>query len=261
MIVLILSACLAASPHSLAMPGVNVVGLAPGSGTLLSEIAAQELTKRGLKVLSARDIESVLGLERQKELLGCAAQSSCIAELAGALGVDGLLIGDLGKIGTDFAVNLRVLNALDGTTLALFNERTGDETRLPSLLTRAAGALADQLQAHGWLEGQRARGSLRLWSILPGLIGVAGVATSVGLALDAQAQWVALKVAPSLESATTARDTGRREELIGNIAMGVGITGLVAAAVLLVLPEPMPLRPFAWASPAGSGFGLSGGFP
>jgi hypothetical protein len=31
--------------------------------------------------------------------------------------------------------------------------------------------------------------------------------------------------------------------------------------VLLVLPEPPPLRPVAWASPTGSGFGLSGGFP
>jgi len=261
MLSLLLLSSLAASPHSLAMPGVNSVGMAAGSATLLTEIFAQEMTKRGLKLLASRDIEAVLGLERHRQLLNCAEERSCLAELAGALGVEGIVVGDLGKVGTDFAVNLKVINAADGATLALFNARTGSETQLPDVLTRAAGELSDQLAARGWVVVGHEKVPLRLWAIIPAVVGIAGVAVGVPLQVQAQTQWANLRAAPTLEAAVSARDTGKSQELIGNVALGVGLAGLVTAVVLLVIPEPRTVNATAWVSPTGSGVGLTGVFP
>lgn len=59
-----------------------------------SEVLATHLREHGLKVMTGRDIGAVLGLERQKQLLGCMDDStSCSAELAGALGVGALVVG------------------------------------------------------------------------------------------------------------------------------------------------------------------------
>lgn len=59
---------------------------------------AIQLGQRGFKVTTPADMRALLGLERQKQLLGC-AESDCIAEIAGALGVAALLVGDLGMVG------------------------------------------------------------------------------------------------------------------------------------------------------------------
>src|SRR5688572_12170524 len=99
----------AAAPVSLALPGLNAVNLAQGEGELYSELLAQKLAALGLKVISARDIGAVLGLERQRELLGC-KDGICTAELAGALGVEGIVVGDVGKLGGSYQVNLKVLS-------------------------------------------------------------------------------------------------------------------------------------------------------
>src|SRR5688500_16256709 len=88
------------APMKLALPGLQVVGIDPKLGAFYGEHFAQQLTLRGARVTSTSEISALLGLERQKQLLGCSDEaSSCMAELAKALGVDGLALGDVAKVG------------------------------------------------------------------------------------------------------------------------------------------------------------------
>src|SRR3954464_15436468 len=98
--------------------------------------SVSELTREGgFKVTTKNDVAQVLGIERQKQLLGCGdAQSSCLAELAGALGVDGILSGSLARIGSGFTVTLRVLRATDGSELATASVRVKNEEELQDWL-------------------------------------------------------------------------------------------------------------------------------
>ena len=50
-------------------------------------------------VTSSKDVQAIVGLDRQKQLLGCGTQS-CSAELAGALSVDAPLFGSVAKAGS-----------------------------------------------------------------------------------------------------------------------------------------------------------------
>jgi hypothetical protein len=87
---------------------------------------------------------AILGLERQKQLLGCTdASSSCMAELASALGVDAILAGELAKLGSTYQLDLKVLSAKDGARLAGWSENLKDETLFIGALHRAAEAIAD----------------------------------------------------------------------------------------------------------------------
>ncbi len=71
-----------------------------------------------------RDIEQILGLERQKALLGCSEGSTtCLAELSGALGVDAVFSGSLAKTGSSYTVTIRVVRAKDGAEVASISER------------------------------------------------------------------------------------------------------------------------------------------
>ncbi len=69
-------------------------------------------------VISSFEIGQLLGLEKEKRLLGCAGDSGCLAEIGGALGVDYLVTARLGKLGTRVRLDLRLLDARRARMLA-----------------------------------------------------------------------------------------------------------------------------------------------
>lgn len=96
------------APLKLVAPGLQVVGLDPKIGDFLTEHVAQQMKLAGVDIITQREMASLLGLERQKQLLGCSdASSSCMAELASALGADGVLLGDLARFGGRIQINSR----------------------------------------------------------------------------------------------------------------------------------------------------------
>src|SRR3990167_7365998 len=101
MLCVLLSLALAAEPLrskpvTLALPGLNAVNLAAGEDDLQAEVVAQKFIAHGVQVMTARDLSTVLGMERQKQLLGCAENHACVVEMTAALGADGVIVGDLG---------------------------------------------------------------------------------------------------------------------------------------------------------------------
>ncbi|MEW5853172.1 MAG: hypothetical protein AB2A00_30600 [Myxococcota bacterium] len=73
---------------------------------LVSTVRGQ---RRFSRVVGTKEIESLLGFEKQRQLLSCES-SSCIAEVAGALGVDYLIGGNVGLLGKTWVFNLFITN-------------------------------------------------------------------------------------------------------------------------------------------------------
>lgn len=141
------SAAKADEPVKLALPGFNFVKVEPELAGFFSEHFAQKLTFEKVKVTTAADISTLLGFERQKELLGCAENAqSCIAELANALGVDGLVVGSIGKFGENFQVNVKTLSATDGRMLCAYSTNVKGEQEVLGALDKAAASFAMQLK-------------------------------------------------------------------------------------------------------------------
>jgi len=77
---------------------------------LITQIITGEVGRDGtIEVISSSQIRDMIGFEREKKLLGC-TESSCLAEIGGALGVDYLLTGQLGKIGSRYRLDLTLIN-------------------------------------------------------------------------------------------------------------------------------------------------------
>ncbi|MHB8875016.1 MAG: hypothetical protein ACYC8T_15130 [Myxococcaceae bacterium] len=111
MLVLLPVLAAAPAPVKLASPGFNYVNIDEKTGSLFAEYFARQLEGEGVTVLLPQEIAAVLGLERQKQLLGCADENgaSCLAELAGGLGANGIITGTIGKVGTGFTVSMKVV--------------------------------------------------------------------------------------------------------------------------------------------------------
>lgn len=105
------------------------------------------LSTGGIKVTSSKDVAAFLGLERQKQLLGCSA-TSCTAELAGALGVDAILFASVVRAGSGYTVSLRVTSATNAQSIASMSGRAPTVDALQDWLDAAATKLARQLRAN-----------------------------------------------------------------------------------------------------------------
>ena len=117
MLSLCLALALASAPGTHHQKKVAVLDVEDTSGAqaarakMLTQVIGGELPKLGgFQVISANEIRSMLGFEKQRQLLGC-KEDSCLAELGGALGVDYLVSSQLAKFGSRFRLDLHLLDA------------------------------------------------------------------------------------------------------------------------------------------------------
>ncbi|MCC7380207.1 MAG: hypothetical protein IT384_00145 [Deltaproteobacteria bacterium] len=98
-------------PAAIAVFDLVASGVARETATSLTQILTVEVKQvPGTKVIARDDIRAVLDLETQKELLGCGDSNSCLAEIGGALGVDYLVAGHVGRIAETHVVALRLID-------------------------------------------------------------------------------------------------------------------------------------------------------
>ncbi|MBS2027174.1 MAG: hypothetical protein JST54_04645 [Deltaproteobacteria bacterium] len=89
----------------------DVTGNVGPQARLLTQVTMSEVIKSGgMEVISSAEVKSLIGYEKQRQLLGCKEDSSCLAEIGGALGVDFMITGQLGKLGDRYRLDLRLLN-------------------------------------------------------------------------------------------------------------------------------------------------------
>jgi TolB-like protein len=231
MVASLLSVVLAASPISVAAAGFSPVGgVSEDTASFIAEHFANLLaTQPQLEVTTQRAVMALLGLERQRQLMGCAADSSrtCLAELTGALGAKVLLVGEVAKLEHSLQVNLRLIEASSGHVLHLASVRGESSEVVLDRLEPVAIAAGRALRAHYGLEST----SGPRWPSLV-LTGAGVLAAGVGtyFLVDAANAWARLGT-PSLDLAPTdakaVASSGARSQWLG-----VGLTAAGAVAVI-----------------------------
>jgi hypothetical protein len=98
----------------------------------LAQILSVEIKRiEGASVISRDDMTAMLRLEQDKAFLGCSDDTSCIAEIGGALGVDKLVVGHVGKIKDSYVVSLRLIDPREARVDSRITESfRGDEDQL-----------------------------------------------------------------------------------------------------------------------------------
>lgn len=107
--VLVPALAIAAEPKprpKLAVLGVRAEsGVSQGTANLLSELISTDVMHTNqYDVLTAADVATLIGVERQRQMMGCNQNDNCFIELGQALGTDLILDASVGTVG-----NLRVL--------------------------------------------------------------------------------------------------------------------------------------------------------
>ncbi len=125
---------LAAAPK-LAVP--SFTGARPDLASFCAERLADELGRSGFSVVTEKQIGALLGLERQRQLMGCSNETSeCLAELTNALGADALVSGSIQQLGRKLELDVRVFSAKSGERLAVVHGEAGSDEELPALLSK-----------------------------------------------------------------------------------------------------------------------------
>ena len=244
---LVLLLLAAAPPEKLAALGFSRANVDEGVADVAADHFARQLGLQGFSVTTGKDLAAVIGVERQKQLLGCAdADSSCLAELSNALGVDAVVTGSLGRFGSRYTVNVKATAAKDGSSLGVFSAEVGSEDELPATLSRAAREIAVQLRPSASLPRSHKLGMGIGYGAAGALI--AGAVLCFGLAEAGRAQVAA---SPPAIDAVTAFATVRNAELqqtLGFVLLGTGIAAaLVTGVVFMAFGERVALA----AGPAG----------
>jgi hypothetical protein len=238
-LIMLASVLLHAAPVSVAAPGLRSYGVDPKLVDAWLDRSVTVLSASGIKVTSHSDMEQALGFERQKQLMGCSDNgNSCLAELAGALGVDALLIGSVVKGESGYTVTLRIIGTSNSQEFASATGRFSKESALLDWLDETMPQLASKLRKAlgredvGAVSGSAGVPTLVRWT--PAFIGV--VAVGVGVTLLALSQDAAkqLKTPGRFTSSADIEATAQRGntfQLTGWILSGVG-TAAIAAGVL-----------------------------
>ena len=115
------------------------LGVEPGLAKNLSELLALELKRfEGLSVISRDEIAAMLRLESDKQILQCTSDTSCLVQIGGALGVDYLVAGSVGKLGETYVITLKLMDVNDATVVNRASQSLQGEERELAVALRFA---------------------------------------------------------------------------------------------------------------------------
>ena len=230
---------LAAAPVKMAVPGIAAADVDQRVADTLTEKFAVLAKRPGLDIVTARDIGLALGIERQKQLLGCANDdASCMAELAGALGAEVLLRGDLLHVGEKYTLVVKIIRARDGHEIASGTVR-GTESDIEDWIEANAARLTDQVVEQQRGRPARAGPSWLRFAATAAAVAVAGTgALFVGLSYTTLGQLRSPSVMMSPRTSTWPVSSGQLQQALGWALLGTGAAIGVVAGVLFGLYEP-----------------------
>ena len=118
------------------------LGVDPKLAELVTtRLVAQIQETSGEGVISSSDVKNALGYERERQLLGC-TESSCMAELGGALGVDLLVTGTIAHVGKARTFDAQVMDVSKALVLRRYSHRLPDDAGDEAFLDEVAPAAA-----------------------------------------------------------------------------------------------------------------------
>jgi len=114
-----------------------------GLAQSLTQLLSLEFKKfEGLGVISRDEIRTLLRFEADRQMLQCTDDTACLVEIGGALGVDYLVAGSVGRLGEAFVLNLKLMDIGRAVVVSRVAESfQGPERELPQALRFTVWAL------------------------------------------------------------------------------------------------------------------------
>jgi TolB-like protein len=231
------------------------------TGPFTDAITGEVQARAYFDVISSRDIQALLGLERQKQLLGCADDAqSCMAELSGALGARFVLTGSLARLGDAWQLTLSTLDTKKAQPIGRATRIAGDlETLRRGLPSTVAEATATPLPAP---PSRVLPITLIATGAAAGLFGVVWGA----LALTQQAQLSATLDAGANQPGVLSTRAAYEQQVASLttqkwVALGTLIAGAALVTTGLLLWPPDDGRTRVSLVPFGAGLALVGSWP
>lgn len=240
----------------IAAPGLTGVGIPEATATFYTEYLAQQLAFAGARVVTQKELQALLGLNRQQQLAGCQeGDAGCVLELSKVMAVDLLLLGDVALVEDErFQVTLKLLSAQGAAVVAAHSARVDGREALLDELASAARRLAPEAAAKlgrrlDPLLGEAAEPStLRRWAWVPATAGAAS-AVFGAFAYNQAAQRhddLTKKEGLSPEQGAELRDSGKNWQTATRVGLGLGAVGLITGATMYLLGgTPPPVAPVA----------------
>lgn len=206
-------------------------GVAQGTANLLGEVIAADAARSPKhQLMTAGDVAAIIGTERQRQLLGCAEETNCLAEIGDALGTDLLLDVSVGTVGNLRVLALRLVDARKGQAVRRESETVLNEAELVG----ASHRLTARLFGLPPPEAQARRTTAFV------ALGGAGALAAGGVILGvlANSDYQAFKADPFNDPLG---DSARAKGFVADgLYAGAIITAGIATILLLTGPTPPP---------------------
>ena len=265
----------------LALPDVKVSGdLPPRQLALLETALLAEIRKvEGVSVIGMSEIRQMLSFEYQRQMMGCQADGQCLAEIAGALGVDEMVHAAViveGKTATFslHRISMRQARVVGTHTKRL--DRAGGEELLGDVGPAVQQVFPDRALREGMTRGVDKSIALRLnppplprWPFYAtagaAVLAVAGGAVAGVMAKDAQNQWNSLAQQSLSQPVPGAQlndleHTAQSRAQTANLLFITGGVLAVAAGVEALFTDWHGYRAQLEVSPTGAGVQVGGRF-
>lgn len=252
---------LAAAPR-LAVPNPSTVNVKPELAQFMSDQVARVLRQQGLSVVTASEIQTLLSAERQRELMGCGAESqSCMAELSNALGVDMTVMVTVARLDDSFRGSVKVV----GSDAKVRAEETIEASGEKQLLERLEQAAANIGQAIVDPQSAVKTPALRRAGVGLGIGGAAIAVTgalflSIAAISSASIDDALKQRPPNLQEAETLAQGGKIFQTLGWVFVGGGAAAVAAGVAMFVLGAPSRVQVSFAPAPGGGSFVLGGSF-
>jgi hypothetical protein len=141
---LLLAAALAAPPPlSIATLPLDGAGLPEGMAASATVLVPTEVRRArpDARVISSDDVRSLLTHQKERLVLGCGDDPACLADLGGVLGVDEIVAGRIGRLGSTWVLELRRLDVKQARNIGSVTRAVGSAEALVGAVRSAAGEL------------------------------------------------------------------------------------------------------------------------
>jgi len=102
---------------------------------IISSLVTANLAQyEALDLVTSSDIKNMASLEAEKQSVGCSDETSCLAELAGAMDARYVIFGDVGQLGPLLILSLNLFDAREAKAVSRMVVQTKDLEQFPNKL-------------------------------------------------------------------------------------------------------------------------------
>ena len=113
--------------------------------SIITDLISTELTTHDeFEIITGADMRQMAELEAERQSLGCMDDSSCLAELAGAMGARLVVYGSVGKLGKNIIISLNLFDSEKAKSAGRENIRATTLDTLPDQIPPAVAKLVSR---------------------------------------------------------------------------------------------------------------------